>query len=33
MALHAVHINQKSFQCERPREKRAVFRDRKEALG
>src|SRR6218665_1453190 len=29
----AVHTNQKRFQCERPREKRAVLRVRKEALG
>jgi len=28
-----VHTNQKRFQCERPREKRAVLRERKEALG
>jgi len=28
-----VHPNQKRFQCERPREKRAVLRERKEALG
>src|SRR6218665_1646855 len=33
IALLAVHTNQKRFQCERPREKRAVLRDRKEALG
>jgi len=33
IALLAVHTNQKSFQCERPREKRAVLRERKEALG
>ena len=33
IALHAVHTNQKRFQCERPREKRAVLRERKEALG
>jgi len=25
IALLAVHINQKRFQCERPREKRAVL--------
>src|SRR6218665_1325000 len=28
-----VHTNQKRFQCESPREKRAVLRQRKEALG
>ena len=28
-----VHANQKNFQCERPREKRAVSRGGKEALG
>ena len=28
-----VHTNQKRFQCERPGEKRAVLRERKEALG
>ena len=33
IALLAVHINQKRFQCERPKEKRAVLRERKEALG
>ena len=33
LALLAVHTNQKRFQCERPREKRAVLRERKEALG
>src|SRR6218665_4033990 len=33
IALLAVHTNQKRFQCERPREKRAVLRVRKEALG
>src|SRR6218665_2717289 len=33
IALVAVHTNQKRFQCERPREKRAVLRERKEALG
>src|SRR6218665_98573 len=33
IALLAVHTNQKRFQCERPREKRAVLRERKEALG
>src|SRR6218665_648933 len=32
IALLAVHTNQKRFQCERPREKRAVLRERKEAL-
>jgi len=29
----AVHTNQKHFQCERPREKSAVLREQKEALG
>src|SRR6218665_194682 len=33
IALLAVHINQKRFQCESPREKRAVLREQKEALG
>ena len=33
IALLAVHTNQKRFQCERPREKRAVLREGKEALG
>jgi len=33
IALLAVHTNQKRFQCEKPREKRAVLRERKEALG
>src|SRR6218665_732531 len=33
IALLAVHTNQKRFQCERPIEKRAVLRERKEALG
>src|SRR6218665_486527 len=33
IALLAVHTNQKRFQCERPREKRAVVRERKKALG
>src|SRR6218665_635141 len=33
IALLAEHTNQKRFQCERPREKRAVLRERKEALG
>ena len=33
IALLAVHTNQKRFQCERPREKRAVLRELKEALG
>ena len=32
IALPAVHTNQKRFQCERPREKRAVLRERKEAV-
>jgi len=27
IALHAVHTNQKRFQCKRPREKRAVLRE------
>jgi len=31
--LLAVHTNQKRFQRERPREKRAVLRERKETLG
>src|SRR6218665_4040170 len=33
IALHAVHTNQKRFQCKRPREKSAVLRERKEVLG
>ena len=33
IALLAVRTNQKRFQCERPREKRAVLRQRKEELG
>ena|SRR6218665_1960808 len=33
IAFLAVYTNQKRFQCERPREKRAVLRERKEALG
>src|SRR6218665_2382719 len=33
IALLEVHTNQKRFQCERPREKRAVLRERKEGLG
>ena len=33
IALLAVHTNQKRVQCERPREKRTVLRERKEALG
>jgi len=33
VALPAVHTNQKRFQCERPKEKRAVLRERKEARG
>ena len=33
IALLAVHTNHKHFRCERPREKRAVLRERKEALG
>src|SRR6218665_2487468 len=33
IALLAVHTNQKRFQCERPREKKAVLRERKDALG
>ena len=28
-----MHTNQKRFQCQRPREKRAILRERKEALG
>ena len=33
IALLEVQTNQKRFQCERPREKRAVLRERKETLG
>jgi len=33
IALLTVLTNQKRFQCKRPREKRAVLRERKEALG
>src|SRR6218665_1787674 len=33
IALLAVHTNQNRFQCERPREKKAVLRERKDALG
>src|SRR6218665_557478 len=33
IALLTVHTNQKHFQCKRPSEKRAVLRERKEALG
>src|SRR6218665_1705361 len=33
IALLVVHTNQKRFLCERPREKTAVLRERKEALG
>src|SRR6218665_2703418 len=33
IALLALHTNQKRFQCKRPREKRAVLRERKEAIG
>ena len=33
IALLTVHANQKRLQCERPRQKRAVLRERKEALG
>ena len=33
IALFAAHNNQKRFQCERTREKRAVVIERKEALG
>ena len=33
IALLAIHTTQNCFQCERPREKRAVLRERKEALG
>src|SRR6218665_474121 len=33
IALLAVHTNQKRFQCERPREKKAVLREQKDALG
>ena len=32
-SAYIVHTNQKRFQYERPREKRAVLRERKEALG
>src|SRR6218665_981047 len=32
IALLEVHTNQKRFQCERPRKKRAVLRERKETL-
>src|SRR6218665_2419820 len=32
IVLLAVHTNKKSFQCERPKEKKAVLRERKEAL-
>ena len=32
IVLLAVHTNQKHFQCERPREKRAVLRERKEIV-
>jgi len=31
IALLTEHTNQKRLQCERPKEKRAVFRKRKEA--
>jgi len=33
IALLAAHTNQKRFQCERPREKRADLRERKEIYG
>ena len=33
IALLEVHANQKRFQCKRPKEKRAVLREQKEALG
>src|SRR6218665_2561906 len=33
LALLEVNTNQKRFQCERPRERRAVLRERKEGLG
>src|SRR6218665_1136561 len=33
IALLAVHTNQKRFQCKTPSEKRAVLRERREALG
>jgi len=33
IALLAVHTNRKRFQCERPREERAVLSERKDALG
>ena len=33
IALLEVHTNQKRFKCERPREKRAVLRERKRHLA
>src|SRR6218665_2933541 len=33
IVLLAVRINKKRFQCERPREKRAVLREQREAPG
>ena len=33
MAPLEVHTNQKRFQCERPRQKRAALEEQKEALG
>src|SRR6218665_2954898 len=33
ISLLAVHTSEKRFQCEKPRENRAVKRGRKEALG
>src|SRR6218665_618451 len=33
IALLAVHTNEKRFQCERPREKRAVLRERKQCYS
>src|SRR5688572_4801887 len=33
IASLAVHTNQRRSQCERPKEKKEVFRQRKEALG
>src|SRR6218665_2499569 len=33
IALLPMHTNQKRFQCERHREKRAVLRERKEEFG
>jgi len=33
IALLAAYANQKHLQCERPKDKRTVLRERKEALG